>query len=173
MNYKMMGRFIGHILLVESVFMVPALLISLFKHEAAGVWGFVSSLGITMLLSLLLLVLCRGSKRSFKAREGLVCVSSSWVVMSLLGALPFYISREIPSFLDALFETVSGFTTTGASILPEVEVLSMSILYWRSFTHWLGGMGGFWSLCWQSVCWARAAKALQCIFCARRAQGRR
>ena len=141
MNYKMMGRFIGHILLVESVFMVPALLISLFKHEQRACVGFVSSLGITMLLSLLLLVLCRGSKRSFKAREGLVCVSSSWVVMRLLGALPFYISREIPSFLDALFETVSGFTTTGASILPEVEVLSMSILYWRSFTHWLGGMG--------------------------------
>ena len=129
MNYKMMGRFIGHILLVEAVFMVPALLISLFKHEQRACVGFVASLGITMLLSLLLLVLCRGSKRSFKAREGLVCVSSSWVVMSLLGALPFYISREIPSFLDGLFETVSGFTTTGASILPEVEVLSMSILY--------------------------------------------
>jgi len=141
MNYKMMGRFIGHILLVEAVFMVPALLISLFKQEERACAGFVTSLGITMLLSLLLLVFCRGSKRSFKAREGLVCVSSSWVVMSLLGALPFYISREIPSFLDALFETVSGFTTTGASILPEVEVLSMSILYWRSFTHWLGGMG--------------------------------
>lgn len=172
MNYKMMGRFIGHILLVEAVFMVPALLISLFKHEQRACVGFVASLGITMLLSLLLLVLCRGSKRSFKAREGLVCVSSSWVVMSLLGALPFYISREIPSFLDALFETVSGFTTTGASILPEVEVLSMSILYWRSFTHWLGGMGVL-VLCWQSVCWARAAKALQCIFCARRARGRR
>ena len=152
MNYKMMGRFIGHILLVEAVFMVPALLISLFKQEERACAGFVTSLGITMLLSLLLLVFCRGSKRSFKAREGLVCVSSSWVVMSLLGALPFYISREIPSFLDALFETVSGFTTTGASILPEVEVLSMSI---------------------HLVCWARAAKALQCIFCARRARDRR
>ena len=95
MNYKMMGRFIGHILLVESVFMVPALLISLFKHEQRACVGFVSSLGITMLLSLLLLVLCRGSKRSFKAREGLVCVSSSWVVMSLLGSVAFlYIKRD-------------------------------------------------------------------------------
>ena len=105
MNYKMMGRFIGHILLVEAVFMVPALLISLFKQEDRACVGFAVSICITMLLSLLLLVLCRGSKRSFKAREGLVCVSGSWIVMSLLGALPFYISREIPSFLDELFET--------------------------------------------------------------------
>ena len=86
-------------------------------------------------------MLCRGSSRRFTAREGFVCVSASWIIMSLLGALPFYISREIPSYLDALFETVSGFTTTGASILSEIEGLSMSILYWRSFTHWLGGMG--------------------------------
>lgn len=70
-----------------------------------------------------------------------MCVGVSWIVMSLLGSLPFYISREIPSYLDALFETVSGFTTTGASVLPEVEILSKGILYWRSFTHWLGGMG--------------------------------
>ena len=87
------------------------------------------------------MLFCNHCSKAFYAREGLVCVGISWIVMSLLGALPFYISREIPSFLDALFETVSGFTTTGASILPEVEVLSMGILYWRSFTHWLGGMG--------------------------------
>ncbi|MDE7478904.1 MAG: TrkH family potassium uptake protein, partial [Lachnospiraceae bacterium] len=103
--------------------------------------GFAAAICITLFLSLLLLFLCKGNKRSFRAREGLVCVSASWIVMSLLGCLPFYISREIPSYIDALFETVSGFTTTGASVLPEVEVLSMSILYWRSFTHWLGGMG--------------------------------
>ncbi len=141
MNYKMMGRFIGHILLVEAVFMVPSLIIGLVQQEDMACMGFAASICITLLLSLLLLLFCRGSRRGFKAREGLVCVSFSWIVMSLLGALPFYISREIPFYLDALFETVSGFTTTGASILPEVESLSMSILYWRSFTHWLGGMG--------------------------------
>jgi len=141
MNYKMMGRFIGHILLVEVGFMLPSLIISLVKQENMACIGFAAGICITLLVSLLLLVLCRGSKRSFKAKEGLVCVGISWIVMSLLGALPFYISREIPFYLDALFETVSGFTTTGASILPEVESLSMSILYWRSFTHWLGGMG--------------------------------
>lgn len=141
MNYKMMGRFIGHILLVEAVFMVPSLVISLVRQEHMARTGFAASIGITLALSLLLLMLCRGSKRGFKAKEGLVCVGFSWIVMSILGSLPFYISREIPSYIDALFETVSGFTTTGASVLPEVEVLSMSILYWRSFTHWLGGMG--------------------------------
>lgn len=141
MNYKMIGRFIGHILLVEAVFMLPPLVISLFRKEDMASIGFSASLCIILTLALLLLVLCRGSKRAFKAKEGFVCVGIGWIVISLLGSLPFFISREIPSYLDALFETVSGFTTTGASILPEVEGLSMSVLYWRSFTHWLGGMG--------------------------------
>lgn len=141
MNYKMMGRFIGHILLVEAVFMIPSLIISLVRQEGMACVGFAASICITLILSLLLLVLCRGSRRGFKAKEGFVCVGISWIVMSLLGSLPFYISREIPSYLDALFETVSGFTTTGSSILSEIEGLSMGILYWRSFTHWLGGMG--------------------------------
>lgn len=141
MNYKMMGRFIGHILLVEAVFMVVPLIISLVQKENMASIGFSASLCIILLLALLLLVLCRGSKRGFKAKEGYVCVSASWIIMSLLGCLPFFISREIPLYQDALFETVSGFTTTGASILSEVESLSMGSLYWRSFTHWLGGMG--------------------------------
>lgn len=141
MNYKMIGRFIGHILLVEAIFMLPALFIGLYKNENMACIGFGASLCIILLLALLLLMLCRGSKRRFTAKEGFVCVGVSWITMSLLGALPFYISREIPFYLDALFETVSGFTTTGASILTEIEGLSRSILYWRSFTHWLGGMG--------------------------------
>lgn len=141
MNYKMMGRFIGHILLVEAVFMIPSLVISLVGQENMACMGFAASICITLAVSLLLLMLCRGSRRSFKAKEGLVCVGISWIVMSLLGCLPFYLSREIPSYLDALFETVSGFTTTGSSILSEIEDLSKGILYWRSFTHWLGGMG--------------------------------
>lgn len=141
MNYKMMGRFIEHILLVEAVFMAVPLAISLAQKERMAAIGFAASFGIILVLALLLRLLCKGSKKGFRAREGLVCVGVSWIVISLLGSLPFYISREIPSYLDALFETVSGFTTTGASILPEVEILSKGILYWRSFTHWLGGMG--------------------------------
>ncbi len=121
--------------------MIPALLISVFHEETAAVSGFLTGMVITVATSSLLYLICRKAKKGFYAREGLVCVGASWVVMSLLGCLPFYFSREIPSFVDALFETVSGFTTTGASILPEVEPLSMGNLYWRSFTHWLGGMG--------------------------------
>lgn len=141
MNYRMMGKFISRILMVEAVFMIPALLISIFHEESEAVFGFLTGMVITVVTSALLYLICRKAKKGFYAREGLVCVGASWVVMSLLGCLPFYFSGEIPSFVDALFETVSGFTTTGASILSEVEPLSMGNLYWRSFTHWLGGMG--------------------------------
>ena len=141
MNYKMMGKFISKILLVEAVFMLPALLISVFHNETKSVAGFVWSILITLLLAGILMVLCSHSSKSFYAREGLVCGGMSWMVMSLLGSLPFFFSGEIPDFMDALFETVSGFTTTGATILGEVEAMSRGCLYWRSFTHWLGGMG--------------------------------
>lgn len=142
MNYKMVGRFISQILFLEAVFMVPALLISLFCGEMTAAGAFVISLGILLTVDLVLFLFCRGAEKGgFYTKEGLVCVGLSWAVMSLLGCLPFYLSGEIPSYVDALFEMVSGFTTTGASILPEVESLSKGILYWRSFSHWLGGMG--------------------------------
>lgn len=141
MNYKMMGRFVGRILLVEGVFMVPALLISLFEKEFASVRAFMWSMAVILAAAWLLMWLCRGSKNKFYAKEGLACVGISWLGISLLGCLPFYISGAIPRFIDGFFEIVSGFTTTGASILPEVEVLPKGILYWRSFSHWLGGMG--------------------------------
>ena len=141
MNYRMMGKFIGRILYVEAIFMLPALLISVFRGEEQAIAGFVISMGITLATAAVLSFICRKAKRGFYAREGLVCVGISWIVMSLLGCLPFYFSKEIPRFVDALFETVSGFTTTGASILSDVEALSRGNLYWRSFTHWLGGMG--------------------------------
>jgi trk system potassium uptake protein TrkH len=89
----------------------------------------------------LLFLICRTAGRLFGTREGMVCVSFSWVVLSLLGCLPFYISGAIPNYIDALFEIVSGFTTTGASILTNVEALPKGLMYWRSFSHWLGGMG--------------------------------
>ncbi len=121
--------------------MLPALLIAVYHGEENTVFGFLTGMVITFGVALLLYLLCRKARKGFYAREGLVCVGASWIMMSLLGCLPFYFSREIPRFIDALFETVSGFTTTGASILPEVETMSMGNLYWRSFTHWLGGMG--------------------------------
>ena len=141
MNYKMMGKFIGRILIVEAVFMVPAMLISLWEKEFASVIAFMWSLGALLVAAGGLLWLGRGSQKKFYAKEGLACVGLSWIAMSLLGCLPFYLSGVVPNYIDALFEIVSGFTTTGASILPQVEGLPRGILYWRSFSHWLGGMG--------------------------------
>ena len=141
MNYKMIGRFLSRMVAVEAVFLLPALLISLYHAELTVVYGFLSTLAIMVLVCGLLFILCRKSGTVFTAKEGLVCVCVSWIAISLLGCLPFVLSSEIPNFIDALFETVSGFTTTGASILPDVESLSKGLLYWRSFSHWLGGMG--------------------------------
>lgn len=141
MNYKVMGRFISKILAVEAVFMIPAMLISVFDKEYKAFISFVLSILIIMAVSALLFVLGRKAKQRFFVKEGLACVGLSWIAISLLGCLPFYISGEIPHFIDALFEMVSGFTTTGSSILPEVETMSRGMLYWRSFSHWLGGMG--------------------------------
>ena len=141
MNYKMMGRFIAQILSIEGIFMLPALAISLYCGEHAAVQGFLCSLGVIILCFAILTRICHGAPSAFYAKEGLVCVGGSWIVLSLVGCLPFYLSGEIPRFVDAFFEIVSGFTTTGASIVPEVEKLSKGILYWRSFSHWLGGMG--------------------------------
>ncbi len=141
MNYKMMGKFIGRILMVEAVFMVPAMLISLWEREFGAVIAFMWSLAAILAAAGGLLWLGRSSQKKFYAREGLACVGLSWIAMSLLGCLPFFLSGVMPNYIDALFEIVSGFTTTGASILPAVEGLPKGILYWRSFSHWLGGMG--------------------------------
>ena len=141
MNYKMMGRFVARILQIEGVFLLPAVAISLFHGETMALQGFLTTLALIAVLSGLLLLLCRGARSNFYATEGMVCVAVSWLVLSLVGCVPFFVSREIPRFIDAFFEIVSGFTTTGASILPEIESLSRSILYWRSFSHWVGGMG--------------------------------
>ena len=141
MNYKMMGRFMAQILSIEGVFMIPALIISLCYGEYPAAKGFGWAMLIILGLCVLLFAICRGAPSAFYAKEGLVCVGISWIVLSLVGCLPFYISQEIPKYVDALFEMVSGFTTTGASIVPEVEKLSHGIIYWRSFSHWLGGMG--------------------------------
>ena len=141
MNYKMIGRFLAQIIAIESVFMIPALIISLCLGEWASVHGFLLSLAVIVLLAGILFLICHRAGNIFGAREGLVCVGFAWILMSLLGALPFVFSGVVPRYIDAFFETVSGFTTTGASILSDVESLPRGILYWRSFTHWVGGMG--------------------------------
>jgi len=141
MNFKMMGRFIAQIITIEAVFMLPALGISLYCGEWNAAASFGYTLGIIVALAAVLFALCRKARLIFGAREGLVCVGLGWVGLSILGCLPFCFSGYIPHFVDALFETISGFTTTGASILTDVEALPKGLLYWRSFSHWLGGMG--------------------------------
>jgi len=141
MNYKMMGRFNALILAIEAVFMLPAFLISLFKGESHAAKAFLISMGIILLIAGLLALLSRKAKKDFYAREGLICVGSSWLLMSMLGCLPFVISGAIPNYIDALFEMVSGFTTTGSSVIQDLDVIPKGLLYWRSFSHWLGGMG--------------------------------
>ncbi len=140
MNYRMIINIIAKIVGVEAAFMLPALLISLAKGESASATAFAVTMVLMAAIALPLAV--RKARRvDFHAREGLVTVGLAWIVVSLFGALPFCISGAIPNFIDCFFETVSGFTTTGATILNEIESLPMGILYWRSFTHWLGGMG--------------------------------
>lgn len=141
MNYKMVGRIGALFLAVEAVFMLPALLIALFDGDMRTMLAFAVSIGVIMAVSVPLLLLTRKQTGGFYAKEGLVSVGLGWIILSLFGGLPFFLSGEIPNFLDALFEIVSGFTTTGASIVADVESLSRGVLYWRSFSHWLGGMG--------------------------------
>jgi len=140
-NYKMIGRFISQILAVEAVFLLPPTMLALLERDFGALHAFLITLAIALALSAGLRLLCRGAKRGFYALEGLFCVGIGWVAMGLVGCLPFCLSGQIPRFIDAFFEIVSGFTTTGASIVPEVERLTRSILYWRSFSHWIGGMG--------------------------------
>ena len=141
MNYKMMGRFIAQTLFIEILFMAPALLISLFSGETAAWQGFLLTIAVTLAVAGVLYLLCKSAPNALNAKEGLVCVGVSWIVMSMFGCLPFVFSGAIPRYVDALFEIVSGFTTTGASILAAPADMPQSILYWRSFSHWLGGMG--------------------------------
>ena len=141
MNYKMMGRFLAQILFIEAALMIPALGISLYCGDTQASVAFFISILVGTVVACILHLFCKGAPTAFYAKEGFVCVALSWIVMSLVGCLPFWISQEIPHFVDAFFEIVSGFTTTGASIVPVVEDLSKGILYWRSFSHWVGGMG--------------------------------
>ncbi len=141
MNYKMIWRIIALILLVEIGLMAPGLLISIALHEKAAVNGFLMSMVIMAAVSGIMYLASRHARKGFYAREGFVTTGFTWIIMSALGCLPFYFSRAIPSYVDCLFEMVSGFTTTGSSILPEVESMAKGLLFWRSFSHWVGGMG--------------------------------
>lgn len=139
MNISMLIYVLGWILTAEGAMMALPLITGIIYNETAT-WSFVITIAICLALGIPM-VLKSPKNRVFHVREGFVAVALSWIILSIFGSLPFLISGCIPSVVDALFETVSGFTTTGASILPEVESLPHCIIFWRSFTHWIGGMG--------------------------------
>lgn len=139
MNYRMISYVIGFVLKIEAALMALALAVALMYGEQSA-WALGITMGITLAAGFLI-GLKKPENKTIHVKEGLITVALSWIVMSLFGTLPFFISGTIPSYLDGLFEVVSGFTTTGASILTDIEILPKGILFWRSLTHWLGGMG--------------------------------
>ena len=138
MNYRIVCNILGKVLLAEALLLLLPMGTALLYHESA----------LPFLYTILPLLALGGGLNAVKtrtpdffAREGFVTVGLSWILMSAFGALPYVFSGDIPHYIDALFETISGFTTTGASILDNVELLTRSCMFWRLFTHWVGGMG--------------------------------
>ena len=121
--------------------MLPALIISVFCREQMAIAAFSASVVATLAVGLGLWLCMKPRRKGYFARDGLITVGFAWILVSVFGALPMWLSGAIPSFVDSLFETISGFTTTGSTLIKNIEVLPRSVLYWRSFTHWLGGMG--------------------------------
>ncbi len=141
MNYSVIKRTLGYLLLFEAVFLLVPLITSIVYWEAEF---FTFLICIALCAGIGALFFIKKPKNSaIYAKEGFVIVAMSWIVMSLIGALPFFFSGAVPSYIDALFETVSGFTTTGSTILSgeQIDGMAKSLLMWRSFTHWVGGMG--------------------------------
>lgn len=140
MNRKIVLNLLGKIIWAEAAFLLLPLAVSIIYGNSCTI-AFLITIALSAAIALPLTVFCKTENKLIYSKEGFVIVSLAWIIMSVIGALPFVISGEIPSFIDALFETVSGFTTTGASILADVESMSEGLLMWRSFTHWIGGMG--------------------------------
>lgn len=141
MNRRMVVYRIGQLLLMEAALMVIPLAVAALYGEWSGVLSFAAAMGTAVFFGVIPLIFFRPENDMMFAREGYTIVTFAWILLSLVGALPFFLSREIPNYIDAVFETVSGLTTTGASLLTDVEKMSRGMLFWRSFTHWIGGMG--------------------------------
>ena len=140
MNYKMVIHTVGQVVLLEAAMLALPLLVSLYYGENCAI-SYLQAILVALAIGGAMTFLCRPQNHNIFAREGFSIVSIAWLLLSAIGALPFTLSGDIPSYIDAFFETVSGFTTTGASILTDVEALQRGNLFWRSFTHWVGGMG--------------------------------
>lgn len=140
LNYKIIFHFFGLLLLFNGGFMMLATLISLIYKDGVTLNLFLAGLS-TLLLGAIAMYGTKKHRKEMNKREGYIVVAFGWVVMSLTGTLPYLATEAIPSFTDAFFETMSGYTTTGASIINDIEILPEGILFWRSMTHWIGGMG--------------------------------
>lgn len=140
MNRRIVFSITGRLLEAMSLILLLPMIVAVIYKEDCAV-AFLITAGISLAIGVTLRLLTRKCSTNIYAKESFLIVALAWVSASLIGCLPFMISGEIPGFFDAFFETVSGFTTTGASIVPDVEALSHGILFWRSFTHWIGGMG--------------------------------
>ncbi len=142
MNLTSVIRMLSIILAITALFMLLPLITALYYHETFAFFTFLSTMALISFFSITVLYFTRKSKQNYLSiKDGFLLVTFSWVSASFFGALPFYLSGHIPCFIDAYFETMSGFTTTGATILADIEAMPMSLLFWRSLTHWLGGMG--------------------------------
>ena len=140
MNRRMVFYTVGKMVCWEAIMLVLPLIVSFIYGD--GSWSaIVATIAIALALGGLLTLTCRTKNQVIYAKEGFVITALAWLAFSAVGALPFVLSGEIPGYVDAFFETVSGFTTTGATILERVETMSHGLLFWRSFTHWVGGMG--------------------------------
>ena len=139
MNYRMIIKLLGRIACIEAVLMLIPILVSLAYGES--VKGFAVAIAVAVVIGVAFELATKNCDKRIFSKEGLTSVALCWVLISLIGAIPFTVDGAIPSYIDAVFETVSGFTTTGSSILTDVEALGKGMLFWRSFTHWIGGMG--------------------------------
>ncbi len=139
MNYGIVIKVLGIILLIESVLMSPAIFISHY-HSGEAVGSFLITISIMLVMGIAMMNV-NSDRESIRAKDGIVIVAVGWVMISVFGALPLYLTDSVPHYVDALFEIISGFTTTGSSVIADVEALDKGILFWRSMTHWIGGMG--------------------------------
>ena len=139
MNYRMIVTLLGRIAGIEAVLMVIPMFVSLAYGES--IRGFAVGIAVAVAVCVIFTLTTRHSDKKIFSKEGLTSVALCWVLISLIGAIPFTVDGAIPNYIDAVFETVSGFTTTGSSILTDVEAIGRGMLFWRSFTHWIGGMG--------------------------------
>ena len=141
MNYKKLGKILGKIMILEAILMLAPLVVSfIYKESFIHSLAFLVPIIILTFIGLGLQIL-KPEREQLYQKEGFAFTALVWIVMTLFGAIPFVINGDIPNYIDACFEIMSGFTTTGSSVITDITVVSHSTLFWRSFSHWIGGMG--------------------------------